>query len=196
MKTRLEQFDWEQLSRRIKNARRWLSKGMLALFGLFVAYMIFAPFTFSVSRTYVAQAAHMAQPGQATDIVVQLTGRYSLCFFRGRMFEGYLSIEGYAVTAHPTRFRAGGVPTVLRYEQMTAQGPRAVLMGEITTDFWLRNLDIVVYNFPVEGEYRRGYIDMQGDNNVFIAASTNRILDLPTRYARMMYTLRGAGEAY
>lgn len=166
------------------------------LFFLLLLYFIFAPFTFNVERQFTAYKAHMLTPENAEEITVRLSGQQSLCLFRGNHFTGFLFIYNYEMTRYGANFRVSRGFDVLQYirEAPDVGGFDTLVFGNISSDFWLRNIDIIVHNRIDESDWQSGYVDTQGDNNIFIAASTNQDIDLMKRYNTLINALRESIE--
>ena len=75
------------------------------------------------------------------------------------MWTGRLSISGYDITRYNVNFQITRGFDVLRFMRGAshAGGFDTLIFGEISADFWLKNIDIIVYNREDEMDWQRQF---------------------------------------
>ena len=143
---------------------------VLAVVGI-IALVLVHIIPVNINRTIVAQRANMLTPDVVDEVTVLIAGTYRINLFGKDSFEGKIEIEGYRIAEHSkvSILIDRSLPATLAPRDMRT-GVTSVL-GQFRASRLFRDFDIIVYNRFEENELARGYINLQDDNNVFIAYS-------------------------
>ena len=146
----------------------------------------------NINQTFTAQRANMLTPDVFDDVTILISGTYRINIFGNDSFEGTIEIEGYRITerSQVSILIDRSSPVALTYRN--TQTWITSVFGEFRASRLFRDFDIIVYNRFEENEFAQGYINLQNDNNVFIAYSRRwRNNDsLLSRYSAFMDMLR------
>ena len=174
-----------------------MSKRVLKRIGLILAVVVIILLglvhilPININRTIVAQRANMLTPYIVDEVTILITGTYRINLFGRDSFEGRIEIEGYRITENSqvSIFIDRSSPATLVFRDIYTW--RSSILGEFRASRLFRDFDIIVYN-GVDENVPHGYINLQNDNNMFVAYSRRwRNNDsLQSRYHAFMDILR------